>query len=125
MKKIHISILFALLATAVEADTPANHPPVDHKAFIQMSDQTPPDIDSLDQAEVVSVVETKGYTYIEISRDDEPVWLAVPTTAVTAGDMVYYKNSPVVKNHESRTLNRTFPSVIFLTQVYVNLKQKN
>ena len=145
MKILTLSLLLSCTTIAFAAETSTNNPhannphannphadqssangasnngaPVDHSAFFQQSDQQPePDIESMLKAEVVSVLDTKGYTYIEISRDDEPVWLAVPTTAVDAGDTVYYTDGPIVRDHESRTLNRTFPTVIFLLSVVV------
>ncbi len=136
MKISALSLLLCCSTIAFAAETPSNNPPadhstavdtsnksapVDHSAIFQHSEQAPPvDIESMLKAEVVSVVDTKGYTYIEITRDDEPLWLAVPTTEVKAGDTVHYGDGPVVRDYQSQTLKKTFPTVLFLLSVVVN-----
>jgi hypothetical protein len=120
MKLLITLILLTGFTAAFAADTANEHPPVDHSAIFKHSKQATPDIKSMRQAEVVSVLNTKGYTYIEVTEKDEPIWLAVPTTDVAAGDTVHYTDGPVVQKHHSRTLDRTFDSVIFLLSVVVN-----
>lgn len=123
MKLLAMSLLLTCFTIAIAAETPSNNPPVDHSAIFQHSTQSEPDIESMNHAEVVDVINTRGYTYIEVTQDDEPVWLAVPTTEVEVGDTVHYTDGPIVQNHNSRTLNKTFPSVIFLLNVVVNSKK--
>lgn len=131
MKLFTMSLLLTCFTISAAAETSSNaateasdnNPPVDHSAIFQHSNHSKADIKSMRKAEVVSVLNTKGYTYIEVNRDDEPVWLAVPTTEVEAGDTVHYTDGPVVRDHNSRTLNKTFPSVIFLLEVVVNSDQ--
>ena len=120
MKLLIILILITVYTASFAAETTSDQPPVDHSAIFQHSVQTTPDTKSMRQSQVVSVLNTKGYTYIEVSQDEKPVWLAVPTTAVEAGDSVLYNDGPLVLNHHSRTLDRTFDSVIFLLNVVVN-----
>lgn len=111
-----LSCIFSIV-TAAEID---NHPPVDHNAIFQKANQSVPDIKSMRQAEVLSVIDTNGYTYIEVNQNNETVWLAVPAAAVKAGDTIHYPDGPIVLNHISRSLDRTFPSVIFLMSIVVN-----
>ena len=121
MKFLMSFLLIAVSTTASSTDLPAPHPPMDHSAvFQQQNNQPPADIKSMRQAEVVNVLNTMGYTYIEIAQDDKPVWLAVPTTEVKAGDTVHYTDSLPVQHHTSQSLNRSFESVIFLNRVVIN-----
>ncbi|MCU7905269.1 MAG: hypothetical protein KZQ76_05305 [Candidatus Thiodiazotropha sp. (ex Epidulcina cf. delphinae)] len=125
MKLLLTYMLAATFATAVLAEVPAGHPPVDHEAIAkQAAEQPMPDLKSMTHGKVVSVLNTQGYTYIELSRDKGTAWVAVPETVVKAGDTVHYKDGPAMQNYKSRTLDRTFPSVIFLSQVIVNADTK-
>ncbi|MES9991767.1 MAG: hypothetical protein ABW098_07430 [Candidatus Thiodiazotropha sp.] len=120
MKFPTLVALVALSTTAVSADTPDAHPPMDHSKVFQHADKSTPDIESMRHAEVREVINTSGYTYIEITQKDKPVWLAVPSTEVKVGDTVHYTDSLPVEHHTSRTLKRTFESVIFLNKVVIN-----
>jgi hypothetical protein len=120
MKSLIMLILFTGFNVTFAVETPNDQPPVDHSTIFQHSNNVVPDTKTMRQAQVVSVLNTKGYTYIEVTKDDAPVWLAVPTTDIEAGDTVHYTDGPVVQNHHSRTLDRTFDSVIFLLNVVVN-----
>ncbi|MET0071146.1 MAG: hypothetical protein ABW096_14005 [Candidatus Thiodiazotropha sp.] len=120
MKFLTFIIYIALFTTAYSAEIPDSHPPMDHSTIFQHADQTTADVESMRQAEVVEVINTTGYTYIEIIQDDKPVWIAVPTTVVEVGDTVHYADSLPVENHSSQSLNRTFESVIFLNKVVIN-----
>jgi hypothetical protein len=122
MKLLITLILFFSFTTLFAAESATDHPSVDHSAIFKHANQATPDIKSMSEAEVVNVLNTKGYTYIEVNKSDGPVWLAVPTTDVEAGDTVHYTDGPVVQNHHSRTLDRSFDSVIFLLNVVVNSK---
>lgn len=120
MKLLIMLILFFSFNVTFAAETINDQKSVDHSAIFQHSNHATPDTKSMQQAQVVSVINTKGYTYIEITKDDAPVWLAVPSTEVAAGDTVHFTDGPTVQNHHSLTLDRTFDSVIFLLSVVVN-----
>ncbi|MCU7918919.1 MAG: hypothetical protein KZQ95_11250 [Candidatus Thiodiazotropha sp. (ex Epidulcina cf. delphinae)] len=118
--------LTALFAAAAVAEVPAGHPPVDHNAIANEAakNMPAPDLASMSHGEVVSVLNTQGYTYIELSQDKKITWVAVPEIEVKAGDRVYYNDGPAMQNYKSRTLDRTFESVIFLGRVVVNADVK-
>ena len=71
------------------------------------------------QGKVVSSIDASIYTYIEVQENGKTVWLAAPTIAVKKGDTVGYDDGAVMTNFFSKSLNRTFDSVIFVGKAVV------
>ncbi|HEX5698566.1 MAG TPA: OB-fold nucleic acid binding domain-containing protein, partial [Rhodoferax sp.] len=55
------------------------------------------------------------YTYLRLKTKDGETWAAVSTAAVKKGAMVTIENPMVMNNFESKTLKKTFPTIIFGT----------
>lgn len=68
-----------------------------------------------DEGIVVSVLETTGYTYMELENSGRLVWIAAPTTKVKVGDHIRFVESMAMTNFSSPTLNRTFHRIIFVS----------
>lgn len=66
------------------------------------------------QGTVVSTIDTGMYTYIEVSQGDKTVWIAATTMEAKKGDKIGFDDGAVMTNFFSKTLNRTFPQVIFV-----------
>ncbi len=62
---------------------------------------------------VVETMNSGGYTYALIEKDGNSLWVAVPQTKITAGETVTFLPGAEMKNFQSKTLNRTFDSIIF------------
>ena len=63
---------------------------------------------------VLETIDASRYTYIRIQRDSgEEIWTAVPQIQLEVGAPVEVVQSIVMKDFESKTLNRVFPSVVF------------
>ncbi len=73
---------------------------------------------------VVSTVDAAGYTYIEMEENGKKLWAAVMRTKVKQGDMVEIPDLPPMKNFYSKSLDRTFESIIFSPIVAVNGKMQ-
>lgn len=74
---------------------------------------------------VLSTMNAGSYTYFELQKPDKKrVWVAVLTTKLAVGDTVSYSSGMVMKNFTSKTLNRTFESIIFTDFVTVQGKGK-
>lgn len=72
---------------------------------------------------VVSSMKGGGYTYLEIERADKKrTWIAVPQTAAVVGDKVELKGGMVMDGFTSKTLNKTFDSIIFADAVTIQGK---
>ncbi len=63
---------------------------------------------------VQSTINASRYTYIEMQTDQDGVlWAAVPQVMLSKGEEVAVVESLVMKDFVSKTLGRTFPSVVF------------
>lgn len=72
---------------------------------------------------VTSMIDTAGYTYMELANGDRKFWIAAPTTKVKEGDHVRFVENMRMHNFTSKTLNRTFNEVIFVTSTQVEVKK--
>lgn len=54
-----------------------------------------------------------GYSYICIEKNGKKTWVAVPETKVSVGQEVTFQPGQEMQNFSSRSLNRTFDSIIF------------
>ena len=75
---------------------------------------------------VVQKMDASVYTYIRL--DDgagNETWAAVPKTQLEIGEQIALKGGTVMRNFNSKTLNRTFDSIIFATGVIRAAGDKN
>ena len=63
--------------------------------------------------EVLEVKDVDSYTYLRLKTRDGETWAAVSTAAVKKGATVTIENAMVMNNFESRTLKKTFPTIVF------------
>lgn len=62
------------------------------------------------------VLETRsveGYTYLRLETAEGEIWAAVPTTAAKKGAQVTIGDSTVMRNFQSKTLQKTFDKIVF------------
>jgi len=62
---------------------------------------------------VVETMNSGGYTYVLIENNGKKIWVAGPQTTVKVGQQVACEPGMEMKNFTSKTLNRTFESIIF------------
>ncbi|MFZ5761233.1 MAG: DNA-binding protein [Thermodesulfobacteriota bacterium] len=62
---------------------------------------------------VLETFDSGGYTYIHLDTGSEKLWAAAGQTTVAVGDKVSLQNGPVMTDFYSKTLDRTFPEIIF------------
>lgn len=65
--------------------------------------------------EVLEVANVPGYTYLRLKTARGEKWAAVNRSEVGKGDRVTVENAVVMKDFESRSLKRTFKSILFGT----------
>lgn len=116
-----LSILAVFSATAIAATAlPPDHPPLDAKKPAQAA----PAGLLPQKGKVLSVINVPSYTYLEVSQNKKAIWIAGPTVTVAKGDVVRFDNGMVMSNFQSKTLNRTFPSIVFVGQVVVTKEKE-
>jgi len=87
----------------------------------QMPVQTPPNSDDQLAAYSGKVMETKDvspYTYVRlVDGAGNELWAAVPETQIKIGEQITLQDTVVMNNFSSKTLNRTFESIIFAARL--------
>jgi hypothetical protein len=62
---------------------------------------------------VVETLNAAGYTYLLVAVGSQQTWVAIPETTVKTGTEVSYYAGMTMNNFTSKTLNKTFDSIIF------------
>ncbi len=62
---------------------------------------------------VLETMNTGGYTYLHVDTGNKQQWVAMPETTVSVGETVTCYDGMVMPNFTSKSLNKTFESVIF------------
>jgi hypothetical protein len=69
--------------------------------------------DNVITGKILETMDSAGYTYLLVDTGKAQQWVAIPETKVKSGDEVSYYDGMVMPNFTSKSLNRTFDSVIF------------
>lgn len=116
--RILLSVFCVFSAAAIAADgMPAGHPPIGAKAKAPRG-QLP------QKGKVVSVIDVPQYTYLEVAQGNKISWIAVPTVTAKKGDIIRFDNGMPMGNFHSKTLNRNFASISFVSQVVVTKEKE-
>jgi hypothetical protein len=70
------------------------------------------DMSSL-SGKVTETMNGGGYTYVCLEKNGVKTWVAMPQTKVTVGQTLAVQPGQVMQNFRSKTLNRTFDSIVF------------
>lgn len=62
---------------------------------------------------VIETMDAASYTYLHINNDGQKLWAAIPASEVKVGDEVEIASGAEMKNFSSKSLGRTFESIIF------------
>ena len=62
---------------------------------------------------VLETMDSGGYTYLQLDTGTDKPWIAIPQAKVATGDKISCQPGMVMKNFSSKTLNRTFDSIVF------------
>jgi len=68
---------------------------------------------------VLEVINVAGYTYLHLEGKDKKEWIAGKASEVKEGDVVRYSKGSIMHNFFSKTLNRTFPEILFTSAIQV------
>ena len=70
---------------------------------------------SVVKGKVLEVKEAGGYSYLRLKTKDDDIWAAVLKAPVTPGSEVTIENVMVMNNFESKSLKKTFKTILFGT----------
>jgi len=110
----------ALFATAVSAGAPIGHPEVneaDRALHSATTNATYPN-----HGKALEVIQAGEYTYINIEKDEGSEWIATATLSAAKGDTINYSKGSLMKNFRSKSLDRTFPKIIFAGAANISSK---
>lgn len=62
---------------------------------------------------VVETMNSGGYTYVCLENGGKKTWVALPQTKVSVGQQLSCQPGMVMNNFTSKTLKRTFESIVF------------
>lgn len=62
---------------------------------------------------VLETMDSGGYTYMKVDIGTDQPWVAIPEAQVKVGQEITYQPGMVMNNFASKTLNRTFDSIVF------------
>lgn len=113
-------VLAFFSVSAVAQSLPAGHPTVPAK----MEGKGASAAQLPQKGKVLSTLDAKPYTYIEVTQNKKTLWLAANAVPLKKGDVIRFDNGMVMNNFHSKTLNRTFPSVLFVSSVVVTKEKE-
>ncbi len=101
-----LALIFLMNGVYAGSQKPAEAPQINQDVKPQQ------DMPSL-SGKVVETMDSGGYTYVNIEKDGKKTWVAVPVMKVTLGQDISFKPGMAMRNFTSKTLNRTFETIIF------------
>lgn len=66
---------------------------------------------------VKEAVDGGNYTYLNVEENGQNYWMAVASIPVIVGDTYYYDGGMVMKDFESKQLNKTFDEIVFVNTI--------
>ena len=94
---------------AADGKLPPGHPKIDAAAPPASAD---PGGDVALTGAVLEFIDVTEYTYMRVKSAQGEQWIAVQKTPVAVGDTVTVSQSMVMQNFFSKSLNRTFPTLV-------------
>jgi len=68
---------------------------------------------------VVEVLTSAGYSYIHVEENGKKLWLAAPQMILNTGQTIRWSGGSIMRDFSSRSLNRTFNEIHFVSSVQV------
>jgi hypothetical protein len=77
----------------------------------------PADTQLANSGKVLEVLDSDMYTYLQVTTEKGPLWLAAYKIAVTKGATVKYSSGVLMSKFYSKSLNRTFDLIVFVDRL--------
>jgi hypothetical protein len=109
MKTIYILLaMVAFVGSAVAAETQAS------AGLMKVAATKYPN-----KGKVLEVDNNSMYTYMQVQTDKGPIWIAASKTTVAKGANISFPDGAVMTNFHSKSMNKTFDTIIFLDKIEV------
>jgi hypothetical protein len=121
MKSLRVLLALAVFSgLALAQPLPSGHPSVD----TTKEGKGVPDAQLPQKAKVLSTIDAAPYTYLEVMQNKKTLWLAANALPAKKGDVIRFDDGMTMTNFHSKTLNRTFPSVLFVSRVVITKEKE-
>lgn len=77
----------------------------------------PSDTKLVNSGKVLEVIDSPMYTYLQVTSDKGPLWLAVFKTDIIKGAAVRYSSGVAMPKFYSKSLDRTFDTIVFVDSI--------
>jgi hypothetical protein len=77
----------------------------------------PIDTRMVNNGKVLEVLDTDMYTYLQVTTEKGPLWIAAYKTNITKGATVKFSNGVAMSNFHSNALDRSFDVIVFVDSV--------
>jgi len=101
-----VVLVGAIGCNSAKKDAPA-------PASQSMPASNPAPADTALSGKVVETMNSGGYTYVSLEKNGKKTWAAIPAATVKVGQEMTLQPGAEMRNFTSKTLNRTFESIIF------------
>lgn len=123
MKKRDLNMKSYLFLALLNVSLPlfAVQGPKSAEAF-QMTNQYTKEMLGESQAmsgKVVDKIDVANYTYVQFAHGKGQLWLATSKIDVKKGDLISFESAQSMHNFHSKSLNRTFDEIYFVTELSV------
>jgi hypothetical protein len=106
---IALIMVISMGAAFAANEKPASDPAVKKPSIKPMQEEVSGNI----SGKVVETMNAGGYTYVCVEKKGKKTWVAVPEMKVAVGSKMSFQPGSVMPNFTSKTLNRTFDSIVF------------
>ncbi|MDO9037470.1 MAG: hypothetical protein Q7U59_03880, partial [Lutibacter sp.] len=89
----------------------------DKENYSKINDATTAPKTDIHKIVVKEAVDGGNYAYLNVEENGQNYWMAITNTPVTVGDTYYYDGGMVMKDFESKQLNKTFDEIIFTSTI--------
>jgi len=93
---------------AAPAAQPYSHPAIETANTAKQNN-------TLNSGIVEQVLHSGGYTYVNAKSNGKTLWLAGSQTPLKKGQEIFWGDSAVMKNFNSKSLNKTFDEILFVS----------
>lgn len=88
-----------------------------YKNMLDQTPSTPANVDLPNAGHVLDVIQSDPYTYVEVFDGNERYWLAGPVTKLQKNDEIRFSQGVFMSDFYSRSLDRRFPKILFVSQL--------
>jgi hypothetical protein len=113
--KIFALLIVLFVATDIAAAAPhgkevdiAARMPSGHPSSI------PADTRLINSGKVLEVIDSDMYTYVQVTHENGPLWIAGYKTDIAKGANIKYSGGIAMPNFQSKSLNRSFDLIVFV-----------